>query len=249
MVRLSAVIITRNEEREIADCLDSLAFCDERIVLDCGSADRTVALARSHGALVYHLDWQGFGRQKDAALSLATGEWVLSIDADERATRDLADAISAAIHDTNHAAFRMPRLATFLGQEIRTSGWWPDHVVRLVRRGAGRFNHAAIHEQIEVNGTIGAIDTPLLHHAVRDLDQVTQKIDRYSRLGADHMAASGREVGFFSGPLHALGAFMRMYVLKRGFMDGRNGFLIAMIAAHNTFYRYMKVWTERRRDG
>ena len=243
---LSAVIITRNEQADIGDCLDSVAFCDERIVLDCGSDDDTVAIARARGACVHHQDWLGFGRQKNAAVDLATGDWILSLDADERVTPELAVEIGEAIRAGAHDGFRMPRRGYFCGRAIRHSGWWPDHVLRLFKAGKGRFTEEPVHESVVVDGPVGTLKQPILHHAIRSLDEVTDRIDRYSRLGAERILASGRKVGFFTGILRGMATFLKMYVLRLGFLDGREGFLIAMATTHGTYYRYMKAWLAQR---
>src|SRR5262249_50105768 len=142
--RLSAIVITRNEAGNIAECLDSLAFCDERIVVDCGSTDDTVALARARGANVVHHDWEGFGAQKNYALSLAKGDWVLSLDADERVTPQLAAAINGAIADGRADGYEFPRLSSFCGRPLRHSGWHPDYVLRLFRRSRARFTDVVV---------------------------------------------------------------------------------------------------------
>ncbi len=243
---ISAVIITRNEEAEIGDCLDSVAFCDERIVLDCGSTDDTVAIARARGAAVHHQDWLGFGRQKNAAIALASGDWILSIDADERATAALAAEIRETVETGRHDGYEIPRLGFFCGRPIKSSGWWPDYTRRLFRRGKARFSELPVHERAEIDGAIGRLSAHLLHYAIRDLDQVTDRVHRYSTLGAERIVDSGRRVGFHSGITHAMAAFVKMYVLRGGFRDGRAGFLVAASTAHGAFYRYMKAWMAQR---
>src|SRR5580704_13852985 len=162
MPQLSAIIITRDEAANIGECLDTLAFCDERIVVDCGSDDGTVDIARGKGARVEHHDWIGFGPQKNFALSLATGDWVLSLDADERVTPELAAAIAVAI--AGGAAqgtvdgFELPRISSFCGRPMRHSGWFPDYVLRLFRRGKGRFDDAMVHERVICDGTVKRLD-------------------------------------------------------------------------------------------
>src|SRR5579864_7894177 len=166
MPRLSAILITRNEAANIGDCLDALAFCDERIVVDCGSSDDTVAIARGKGARVETHEFRGFGPQKNFALSLATGAWVLSIDADERATPKLADAIKAALSDSGADGWELPRRSSFCGRELRHSGWSPDYVLRLFRRGKAKFDDALVHERVICDGPVKRLDQPLLHYPV-----------------------------------------------------------------------------------
>jgi glycosyltransferase involved in cell wall biosynthesis len=246
---LCAIIITRNEAGNIAACLASVAFCDERIVVDCGSTDDTVALARGLGAEVSVQPWQGFGAQKNHALSLAKGDWVLSIDADERVTPALARAIRAAIDEGRADGYDMPRRSRFLGREMRHSGWYPDYVLRLFRRGRARFSDTLVHERVVCDGPLGRIDEPLLHDPVHRIEDALSRMDGYSTAGAEMLLAAGRRVSFASGITHGLWTFFRTYVLRLGFLDGREGFLLAVANAEGSYYRYMKAWLMgRRRD-
>jgi glycosyltransferase involved in cell wall biosynthesis len=247
--RLSAIIITRNEARNIGDCLEALAFCDERIVVDGGSDDGTPEIARAKGARVAAAAWHGFGAQKNFALSLAGGDWVLSIDADERVTPALAHAIETAIGQHGVEGYEMPRRSSFLGREMRHSGWSPDYVLRLFRRGRARFTDDLVHERVVCDGPVGRLAEPLLHYPVVRLEDAVRRMDRYSTAGAEMLAASGRRVYFASGIAHGLWAFVRAYVWRRGFLDGREGFLLAVANAEGTYYRYMKAWLKARRDG
>jgi glycosyltransferase involved in cell wall biosynthesis len=248
--RLSAIIITRNEAAHIADCLDSLAFCDERIVMDGGSSDDTVALAQSHGARVVSApDWLGFGPQKNLALSQAGGDWVLSIDADERVSPALAMEIQKAIGEGRAEGYEMPRRSRFCGRPMRHSGWYPDYVLRVFRRGKARFSDDAVHERVICDGPVARLCEPLEHYPVARIEDALARMDRYSSLGAEMLVASGRRVSFMSGILHGLWTFLRTYVLRAGFLDGREGFLLAVANAEGTYYRYMKAWLAGRRNG
>ena len=241
-------MITKNEEANIGPCLDGLAFCDERIVVDSGSTDRTVELARERGARVEAHDWQGFGAQKNFALSLAQGDWVLSIDADERVSPALAGEIARAIADGRADGYEIPRLSSFVGREMRHSGWFPDHVLRLFRRGKARFSDDLVHERVICDGPVGRLTETLAHHSVTRLEQAISRVDRYSSAGAEMLVASGRRVSFAHGITHGLWSFFRAYVLRLGFLDGREGFLLAVANAEGTYYRYMKAWLARRRE-
>jgi glycosyltransferase involved in cell wall biosynthesis len=241
-------VITRNEEANIGLCLDGLAFCDERIVVDSGSTDRTVAVAQEKGARVVTHDWQGFGAQKNFALSLAQGDWVLSIDADERVSPALAREIERVIADGGADGYEVPRLSSFIGREMRHSGWFPDYVLRLFRRHTGRFSDALVHERVICEGRVGRLTEHLAHHSVTRLEQAISRVDRYSTAGAEMLVASGRRVSFADGITHGLWSFFRAYVLRRGFLDGREGFLLAVANAEGTYYRYMKAWLARRRQ-
>jgi glycosyltransferase involved in cell wall biosynthesis len=243
---LSAVVITRNEADNIGECLDSLAFCDERIVVDCGSSDRTVEIARSKGARVEIHPWQGFGPQKNYALSLAAGEWVLSIDADERVTPQLAEAIRAALANTRAGGFELPRRSFFCGREMRHSGWSPDYVLRLFRRGKARFDDAVVHERVICDGPVQRLDQPLMHYPVWRLEDALSRMDRYSTASAQTLVAAGANVSFIAGIGHGLYSFLRTYLLKAGFLDGAEGFLLAVANAEGSYYRYMKAWLAMR---
>jgi glycosyltransferase involved in cell wall biosynthesis len=245
--RLSAIVITRNEAAKIADCVDSLAFCDERIVVDCGSEDDTVARALAHGARVEHHAFEGFGAQKNFALSLASGAWVLSIDADERVSPALAAELNAAIARGDADGYEMPRLSSFLGRAMRHSGWYPDYVLRLFRRGRARFSDDIVHEHVVCEGPVRRLSEPLIHHPVERIEDALSRMDRYSSAGAQKMAASGRRVTFASGFLHGFWTFLRAYVFRAGFLDGREGLLLAIASAEGCYYRYMKAWLMIRR--
>jgi glycosyltransferase involved in cell wall biosynthesis len=248
-VRLSAIIITKNEEANIGACLDGLAFCDERIVVDAGSTDRTTTIATGKGARVVTHDWQGFGAQKNFALSLATADWVLSVDADERVSPALAREIERAIADGRADGFAIPRLSSFVGREMRHSGWFPDHVLRLFRRGKARFSDDLVHERVICDGAVARLSEQLAHHSVTRLEDAISRVDRYSTAGAEMLVASGRRVSFAQGITHGLWSFFRAYVLRLGFLDGREGFLLAVANAEGTYYRYMKAWLAGRRHG
>jgi glycosyltransferase involved in cell wall biosynthesis len=246
MPLLSAIVITRNEAANIGACLDALSFCEERIVVDCGSTDATVEIARKKGARVETHEWRGFGPQKNFALSLATGTWVLSVDADERVTRELAAEIDRAIAYTLADGFELPRLSSFCGRDMRHSGWYPDYVLRLFRRGNARFDDAVVHERVVCEGSLLRLKEPLIHHPVQKLEDALGRMDRYSTASAEALVASGRRVSFFAGIGHGLYAFLRTYILKLGFLDGAEGFLLAVANAEGSYYRYMKAWLEGR---
>jgi glycosyltransferase involved in cell wall biosynthesis len=241
-------VITKNEEANIGPCLDGLAFCDERIVVDAGSTDGTAAIAAEKGARVVAHPWQGFGAQKNFALSLAQGDWVLSIDADERVSPALAREIARAIAAAGADGYEIPRLSSFVGREMRHSGWFPDHVLRLFRRGTARFSDDIVHERVICDGPVGRLEEQLAHHSVTRLEQAISRIDRYSTAGAEMLLASGRRVSFASGIGHGLWSFFRAYVLRLGFLDGREGFLLAVANAEGSYYRYMKAWLAGRRQ-
>lgn len=238
---ISAVIITRNEEANIRDCLASLAWVDEIVVVDSGSSDRTVEICREFTDRVYHHDWPGFGPQKNRALGYATGAWVLSIDADERVSPELRDEILAAIATGGAAAYEIPRLSWYCGRFMRHSGWRPDYVLRLFRRDRGRFTEALVHERVVVEGAAGRLRHDLIHYSFRDLEQVLNVVNRYSTLGAEQKFAAGQRAGLGKAIAHGLGEFIATYLCKGGFLDGRQGLMLAISNAEGAYYKYLKL--------
>ena len=222
----------------------SVAWADEIVVVDSGSGDRTVEIAREHGARVTVTDdWPGFGPQKNRALDLATGDWVLSLDADEWLTpspRRRSVAIVAA-DATRAAAYRMPRRSSFCGRFLRHSGWWPDYVVRLFRRGSARFSDDSVHERVIVDGTLATLAEPIMHETFVDLEDLVGKMNRYSTLTAQQLRQNGRTAGLVEAVARASWAFLRTYVFRAGFLDGREGFMLALATAEGTYYRYVKL--------
>jgi len=247
MKRLSVIVITRNEERNLPACIDTVAFADEIVVVDSGSTDGTVALARERGAQVVCTgDWPGFGPQKNRALDQATGDWVFSIDADERVTPELRQAIQEAIAQPRFDAYEVDRRSSYCGQFMKHSGWSPDRVVRLVRRGTARFSDSLVHERLVPPGPVGRLGGHLLHESMRDFESVIDKLDRYSSAGARMLMARGVKGSLGKSLGHGLWAFLRTYVLRLGFLDGRLGLALAISNAEGTYYRYMKLWLMQR---
>ena len=231
---LSVIVIAKNEAAVMRRCLESVAWADEIIVLDSGSTDDTVAICRACMARVEATtDWPGFGMQKNRVLALATGDWVLSIDADEWVTEALRAEIRAALATPGaHSAFRMPRLSDYCGRFMRHSGWWPGHVTRLFRRGQARFSDDLVHERLIVEGAVGTLRAPLMHESYRNLEQVLAKVNAYSSAGAAMARERGRRASVGGAVLRGLWSFFRTYILRAGFLDGREGLMLAKIGAH-----------------
>lgn len=253
--RLSVILITKNEAHNIEACLASVAFADEWIVVDSGSSDGTRELARRFGAEVVETsDWPGFGVQKGRALARARGTWVLSLDADERVSAPLAAAIQRVVADTSGQdfasetasddatlGFELSRLSSFCGQWMRHGDWYPDRVLRLFRRGHGRFTEDLVHERVIVEGRVDRLEGDLLHHTMPSLEDALDKMNRYTTGRARDRVRAGRR-GSLGGALgHGLWAFVRSYLLKRGFLDGRLGFVLAVYIAEGTYYRHLKM--------
>ena len=240
---LSVIIIAKNAEATIRRCLESVAWADEIVVVEHGSADRTAGICREVGAKVHQTpDWPGFGPQKNRALELARGDWVLSLDADEWVTPELRADIGRAIASPGgNTAFRFPRRSSFCGRFMRHSGWWPDYVTRLFRRGTARFSDALVHEKVVVSGAVGTLKPPLLHESVTDLDQMLVKMNAYSTASARAFHENGRRASLVTALVHGGWMFFRTYVLRAGFLDGREGLMLAIANAEGSYYRYLKL--------
>lgn len=240
---VSAVIITRNAEATIRRCLESVAWADETVVVDSGSTDRTETICREAGVKFHATsDWPGYGPQKNRALGHATGEWIVSLDADEWMTPALRDEVARTLAAPGgHAAFRVPRRSSFCGRYMRHSGWWPDYVVRVFRRDAARFSDDATHERLIVDGTTGRLKHPIMHEAITDLEQVITKMNHYSSSTALSRHRAGQRASIFTALVHGAWAFFRTYVLRLGFLDGRAGFMLAVANAEGSYYRYAKL--------
>jgi glycosyltransferase involved in cell wall biosynthesis len=245
MSTLAAVIITLNEESNLNDCLASLqGIVQQIVVLDSGSSDKTLEIAERYGAIVKSTSqWHGFGYQKNLALSFATTDWVLSIDADERLSFELAEEIRQAIHHPEGVqCFAIPRLSWYCGRFMRHSGWYPDYVERLFLRGSAHFSDDLVHERLLVSGHSRRLRHHLIHYSFRDFSQVLQKLDRYSTASAQQAFARGKRATLGSALIHGAWAFVRTYLLKAGFLDGAQGFALAMSNAEGTYYKYLKIW-------
>ena len=242
-MRVSAIIITKNAGTMIRRCLESVAWADETIVVDSGSSDDTAEICRAMGVrFKVTPDFPGFGPQKNRALDLASGDWVISIDADEWITPELRDEMRAAMADPAAAqAYAVPRRSSFCGRYMKHSGWWPDYVVRLFRREAARFSDDQAHERLVVTGATRKLRHPLMHEAISDMEQMLGKMNLYSSASARMLHARGRRASISTALLHGGWAFFRTYVLRRGFLDGREGFILAVANAEGSYYRYIKL--------
>jgi glycosyltransferase involved in cell wall biosynthesis len=241
-MRLSVIIITKNEEKNIRTCLDSIAWVDEIIVLDSGSTDATVAICKQYSDKVYETDWIGFGQQKNRALKYASGDWILSMDADEWITPELKAEILMAIQNPgSYVAFAIPRLSSYCGQYMRHSGWWPDHVTRLCRSGMARFSEQIVHERMIVDGGVGRLSNHIMHSSFKNLEHVLIKLNRYSTDNADLLLAEKKKSSLLKAILHGLWSFIHTYIVRAGFLDGRMGFILAVSNAEGTYYKYLKL--------
>lgn len=241
MPTLSVILITKNEAANIQDCLQSVRWADEIIVVDSGSTDGTPEIAKELGAQVYSHDWPGFGPQKNRALNYATKDWVFSIDADERVTPDLRAEIEQAMREDKAEGYFCPRLSQFCGTFIHHSGWHPDYVLRLFKRGKGRFSDSLVHESVMLSGRAEKLRTSLLHYSYLDKGDVERKVEHYSSAAAKQMFQAGRRAGWLRAALSAGWAFVRTYIIRLGFLDGEAGWGIAYMNARTTYLKYRKL--------
>lgn len=246
---LSAVIITLNEERHLGPCLDSLRWVGEIVVVDAGSTDRTRDLAEAAGARVLLREWPGYGAQKNFGFDQARGEWLLIVDADERVSGALAQEIQARLADETlgaHAAYDVPRQNYFFGQWLRWGGAYPDRQVRLIRRGAARYNDLPLHEQVLVDGTVGHLSGHLVHEAARTVAERLAKVNRHTDSAALETSRKRRRVRWYDLIIRPAVIFGKLYVLKQGFRDGLAGLTYCGLAGCYEFVKYAKVWERTR---
>lgn len=238
---LSIILITKNEAANIRDCLQSVSWADEVIVVDSGSTDGTLQIAKEMGALVYSHDWPGFGPQKNRALAYASKAWVFSIDADERVTPAQRAELELAMQEGRADGYFCPRLSQFCGTFIRHSGWYPDYVLRLFKRGKGRFSDSLVHESIILEGRSERLKIPLLHYSYLTMDDVERKVEHYSNAAAQQMFQAGKHASWMRAALSGGWAFVRTYIVRLGVLDGGAGFQIALMNMRTTYLKYRKL--------
>lgn len=239
---LTAIIITKNEATNIAACIESVLWMDEIIILDSGSTDGTEAICKKYPVKFMETDWSGFGAQKNRALQLATNEWVFSIDADERITQELQAEITKKISATDYNAYKIKRLNFFQNKAMKHClNPEKDTPIKLFKKNAAKFSDDVVHERIIVEGKIETLDNFLLHYPFKNLEELLNKANRYSTLGAQKLAAKNAHTSIGGTLWHGFWAFFRIYFLKLGFLDGWSGFLIALGNLEGTFYRYAKL--------
>jgi glycosyltransferase involved in cell wall biosynthesis len=240
-MKISATIITCNEERKIARAIESLRCCDEILVVDSGSTDRTVEIAQKLDARVIESPWPGYSKQKNLAAAQAANDWILSLDADET----LSEALEGEIWQLRKGgpafdAYTMPRMAQYLGRWIMHSGWYPDRKVRLYHREKATWVGEFVHESVKVDGTVGHLKSNILHYTCESLSEHVRTIDRYTTLAAQELAARGERAGWHRLIFEPGWTFLRTYLVQLGFLDGLEGLMIANMAAMYTFLKYAK---------
>lgn len=243
MSRISSIIITHNESENIRSCLTSVNWADEIVVVDSESTDDTKRITSEFTDRIYDLRWEGFGPAKEFARSKATGDWILSVDADEVVSDKLREEIQTIIQSENPLdGYYIPRRSNFLGRWITHGGWYPDHVLRLFRRTKGRFTDRLVHEEAQVSGKKGFLRNHLLHHTDPDFDHYLNKLNHYTSLDARQLLREGKKAKPTDILLRPPAAFLKMYFLKKGFLDGKQGFILASSSAFHVFSKYVKLW-------
>ncbi len=242
MEKVSVAVITKDEERNIGLCLESVRWADEIIVVDAGSKDKTREICEQYGAKVFLEEWQGFGRQKNIAVEKTKNEWILNIDADERVTPELAAEIAEVLDEKPVVnGFYIPRKNFFGSRWIRHGGWYPDYNLRLFRKSKGRFQERKVHEKVILEGQAGYLKNPLEHRTYNNLKEFLQRQDFYSDLAAQEMLQEGRKSYFYDFLFRPCWTFLQMYILRAGFLDGYYGFLLARLYAYYTLAKYGKL--------
>jgi glycosyltransferase involved in cell wall biosynthesis len=240
---VSVTIITLNEAAHIGAAIDSASWADEIVVVDSGSTDETVAIARSKGARVDVRAWTGYVDQKNFAATLASHDWIFSLDADERVTPELAAEVRSVLaSEPRYAGYRVPRVTHHLGRWIRTTDFYPDFQTRLYDRRRAQWRGKYVHESVHVDGPAGQLRHELLHYSYRDLRDHLDRINRYSTLAARQMLETGRRAGVVDLLLHPPAAFLRNYILRKGIFDGAAGLTLSIVNSYAVFLKFAKLW-------
>jgi len=244
MSRLAVITLTKNEERNIGPCLESVRWADELIVVDSGSTDRTHDIARKYTERILTIPWEGYGAARNRGIEETTAEWILWLDADERVTPELAEEIQQIVtrDDPSIDGYGIARRAYFLGRWIRHSGWYPSRVVRLFRRSRGRFSPHRVHERLEFSGTVRPTRFDLLHFTDPNLAHYFMKFNRYTSLAAADLQAAGHRFSLADLLLRPPFQFFKMYILRGGLLDGMQGFVLCVLSAAYVFTKYAKLW-------
>lgn len=241
---ISAIVIARDEEERIQTCLESLSFADEIVVMvDSRTTDNTVQVARHFTKKVYTLDWPGYGKMREEAVARAKHDWILWLDADERVPPELAGEIQQVLaQKTLYAGYQMPRKAFFLGRWIRYGGWYPGYVTRLYYRDSASFSNSLVHEKITVQGRIGTLSNALHHHTDETIRHYYEKWNLYTSLAAEEIAGDGKTFHIPDLLFRPLFMFLKMYIIRLGFLDGMEGFMLAVFSANYVYTKYAKLW-------
>jgi glycosyltransferase involved in cell wall biosynthesis len=241
-IKVSVIIITGNEEKNIRECIQSVEWADDIVVVDCFSEDRTIEILKELPVRFYQRKWEGYANQKAYALSLAENEWVLSLDADERATMELKEEMENILkNNSQYDGFYIPRKNFFMGKWIKSCGWYPGYQLRFFRKKLTKLTPRKVHEGFDVNGKIGYLKSDILHYTFPDFQFVFKKINEYSSLQAEEKAEKIRS-NIFKIIFNPIYAFLHHFILRKGFTDGIYGFFVSLIHALTKLMMYLKIW-------
>ncbi len=243
-IPVSVAIITKNEEDNIRDALESVKDFEEIVVVDSFSTDKTMEICRLYTDKIYQIEWKGFAEQKQMAVDKTSLQWVLILDADERVTEQLKREIAESIKSSDKDGYFIPRKNFFLGKWIKHSGWWPDYTLRLFKKDKGRMQNRLVHEKIVLKGNVGYLNSPLLHFTYKSLEEFIEKMQKYSTLSALEILNKKPSkykviVKLILSPIFT---FFKMYFFRLGFLDGARGFILAILYSFYSFLKYAKVW-------
>ena len=249
---ISAVLIVKNEADSLRACLESVKWCDEIVIMDSGSSDSTLKIAAEYTDKIFtESDWQGFGQQRQRAQAKVSSDWIFMIDADEHVTPQLKASIQSIVSENKQdSVYETPRLSWVFGRFIRHSGWYPDYVIRLYPTAKGRYGDDKVHEKVYYdNGMqVKQLKGDLLHYTYKNMEHYLVKSAHYAAAWAEQREARGKRASIAQGLVHGLGCFIKMYLIRAGFLDGRQGFLLAVLSAHSTFVKYADLWTRHQKS-
>jgi len=244
MNKISVSIITKNEELNIQRCLESVKWADEVIIVDSGSTDATLEICQRYDCQIIKTKWLGFGRTKQIGVNSATHNWVLSIDADEEITIKLKNKIIELVESTKFYAFKVKRVSYYLKRRINHSGWQTDYPLRLFNKEYGNFNDANVHESVIINSSnISTIHEPMKHRPYQSISSHIDKINLYTQLGAEQLFNKGKKTTLIYASLSGVIKFIKMYFVKKGFLDGKEGFVLAILSGFSSTLKYIKLWS------
>lgn len=243
--KISAVIITNNEEKNIERCIKSLDFIDEILILDSGSTDKTLEICSKYKCKVIENEWLGFGPTKKMAVDNASYDWILSIDADEVVSEELKNELIELLESTHYNAFNIKRKSFYLGKLINHCGWASDYPLRLFDRRYGNFNEKPVHESVIVKCERGRIESPLYHFTYPTIGSHISKINRYTDLSAAELIKEGKQYSIFASLFFGFNKFLKMYFLKLGFLDGKEGLILCINSAYGIYLKYIKTWKRK----
>lgn len=248
---ISAVLIVKDEADSLRACLDSVTWCDEIVVMDSGSQDDCLKIAAEFTDKIFtETDWQGFGVQRQRAQAKVSTDWIFMIDADERVTPELKTSIQAVVSENDQGSvYETARLSWVFGRFIRHSGWYPDYVTRLYPTCKGHYGDDKVHEKVYFDDgmQVKQLSGDLLHYTYKDMQHYLLKSANYAAAWADQREARGKRASLLQGIIHGIGCFIKMYLVRAGFLDGRQGFLLALLSAHSTFVKYADLWSRRQK--